>query len=336
MTLTRTRLAVVTVLAILLAAVLSAAQLTSPSGSMLPKAEALGKVKCDLTKSGSELNWPDNVSTARAAIDPIVYHNQTGNAHVHDFFGGSWLKGVTGEPHWVTAKGNTVNYSDLTNTKTSCRIPGDTAGYWTPALKYISGPKAGQYVPVTQFTAYYRGFAGQSTHAGSQAPPADVRLVANDDSGYGLSGWTCGQNSAVTGGQNSIPNCSASDGGPGDQLTAHINYPSCWNGNAPNHSNSEVGDTRDNADFVYPTNKTSCPSSHPIEIAQLRQTVQYAYYGAGADGTNVALTSDGTGGDGTSMHGDFWNTWNQSILTGFIRKCVQGLSATTYTGSCDV
>jgi hypothetical protein len=298
-------------------------------------ASGLGTVKCDLNKSGVELNFPSHVGTARAEIDPIVNHNQSGASHLHDFFGAAWMKGVAGEPHWVTQVGNAANYSSLTNTKTSCRIAGDTAGYWTPALKYISGPKAGQYVPVTQFTAYYRGFNGQTTHAGSQAHPADVRLVAQDMVGKGLSGWTCGQKSTVTGGVNGIPDCSASNGGPGDQLTAHINSPSCWNGNAPNHSSSEVGDTRDNADWTYPANSASaCPASHPIEVAQLRQTIQYAYYGAGADGTNVALESDPPGGDGTTMHGDFWNTWNQSIFEGFIRKCVQGLSATTYTGSC--
>jgi hypothetical protein len=188
-------------------------------------------------------------------------------------------------------------------------------------------------VDVLQFTAYYRGFNSQTTHAGSQALPADARLVAQDMVGKGLSGWTCGQNSNVTGGQNSIPSCVGQDGTPGNTLTAHINYPSCWNGNPPNHSASETGDTRDNADYVYPAKSaTSCPASHPIEVVQLRQTVQYEYTG---NGTDVALTSDAPGGDGTTMHGDFWNTWNQSIFEGFVRKCVQGLSATTYTGSCD-
>lgn len=295
-----------------------------------PAASALGKVKCDLNKNGNEQPTGTNVGTARAAIDPIVNHNGVGAAHVHDFYGASWdPAGV----HWVTSVGNNANYTDLTSKKSSCRIAADTAGYWTPALKYTSGPLAGTYVPVLQFTAYYRGFAGQTTHAGSQALPADTRLVAQDSTGYGLSGWTCGQNSTVTGGQDTIPDCSHEDGTPGNTLTAHINYPSCWDGVAPNHTASETGDTRDNAHFVYPTNKTSCPSTHPIEVTQLRQTVQYKYTG---DGTDVALTSDVPGGDGTTMHGDFWNTWNQSVFVGFIRKCVQGLTATTYTGSCDV
>jgi hypothetical protein len=38
--------------------------------------------------------------------------------------------------------------------------------------------------------------------------------------------------------------------------------------------------------------------------------------------------------DGTSYHGDFWNTWHQPTFEAFVKKCVNGQSS-TYTGSCD-
>lgn len=277
---------------------------------------ATSKIKCD--KGTGKVD----VATFVGYVDPIVNHNQAASAHQHDFFG---TKG------WQATVGNAANYDDVANAATICRVAGDTAGYWAPSLVYTSGPKAGQRVPVRQFTAYYRGFAGQSKHAGSRAFPADTRLVAQQNSpSYGLTGWTCGQNSVVTGsGRWSIPDCTASEGRAGDTLTAHINFPSCWDGVLPNHTSADVGDTRDNAHYTYPTNKTACPADFPIEVIQLRETIQYHYTG---DGSDVALSADHDGQRGEAMHVDFWNTWDQSTLEAMVAKCINGKPANF--GSC--
>jgi hypothetical protein len=293
-------------------------------------ATATGKVKCDVgTRNGAD------VTVARVALDPIVYHNvnpadtTVPQPHGHDFFGN----------RAVPANSPGGTYTDAMTGATTCRLSTDTAAYWAPALVYTSGPKMGERVPVQQFTAYYRGFAGQTVHAGSKAFPAGVRLVASDGAGYGLTGWTCGAMSSVTGGQDTIPDCSHEDGTAGNTLTAHVNFPSCWNGNLPNHPgdpgreldvDTEQGDTRDNADFTYPTNKTACPSTHPIEVVQLREAVQYAYTG---DGTDVALTSDHhDDAPGSTYHVDFWNTWQPGALEDFVQRCVQ----TPAESNCDL
>lgn len=281
-------------------------------------ATGLGKVKCDVgIPTGADV-----AVAAGRAVDPIVYHrvnpadSSIPQPHRHDFFGNRAVPSL--------APGGT--FSQAIGGTTSCRMAADTAAYWAPSLVYTSGPKAGQRVPVRQFTAYYRGFAGQTTHAGSMALPPDVRLVATDMVGYGLSGWTCGAMSAVTGGRDTIPDCSGEDGTAGNTLTAHVNFPSCWNGKAPGHPqtaalDTEYGDTRDNADFTYPTNKTACPATHPIEVVQLRETIQYVYTG---NGTDVALTSDHHGaGRGSSFHVDFWNTWQPGALKDYVARCVQ-------------
>ena len=281
-------------------------------------AHATAKIKCDVGTGKVD------VATFVGQIDPVVNHNQTMSMHQHDFFAS---KG------WQAQFGGYANYADVRSSATICREKGDTAGYWAPSLVYTSGPKAGQRVPVRQFTAYYRGFAGQSTNAGSQAFPPDTRLVAQQNSkSFGLVGWTCGQKSAVTGsGLWAIPDCTASSGKAGDTLTAHINFPSCWDGVLPNHSASDVGDTRDNAHYTYPTSKTACPAAFPVEVVQLRETIQYHYTG---DGTDVALASDSMMGttDGQSMHADFWNTWDQATLEAMVAKCIQGKTSTF--GSC--
>ncbi|MFC7488753.1 DUF1996 domain-containing protein [Knoellia sp. CPCC 206453] len=250
-------------------------------------------------------------------MDPIVNHNQAAAAHQHDFFGAK---------SWQGTFGNGADYNDVRGSATTCREQKDTAAYWAPSLVFTSGPKAGQRVPPVQFTAYYRAFASQSSGQGRPFPP-DTRLVATDEAGYGLTGWTCGQASrqaAVQGGVGFIPDCTGEDGSPGNTLTAHVNFPSCWNGVLPNHTPGDVGDTRDNANYAYPANKTACPAAFPIEMVQLRETIQYAYTGNGAD---VALTSDHGMRSGTEMHVDFWNTWDQAGFEDMVRTCITVASA---------
>jgi hypothetical protein len=295
--------------AALVAAVLSVVGVVYAAPSV-----ALAKIKCD-APNGVELRKGSDVAVFTGAIDPIVNHGEPAAAHTHDFFGSFG---------WQGQYGNDATYGAVVTGPTNCREQGDTGSYWAPVLRYISGPKVGQRVPVQQFTAYYRGFAGQTTHAGSQPFPEDVRLVATDDKGYGARGWNCGQFSAQAareGTVDAIPDCTGEDGTPGNTLTAHINFPSCWNGNLPNHGSDEYGDTRDNADWTYPTNKTACPATHPIEVVQLRETIQYIYTG---NGTDIALDSDEHSGtsDGRSMHADFWNTWDQEALRQTVRNCI--------------
>lgn len=286
-------------------------------------AQALGKVKCD------EKMEP---AVAIGQYDPIVNHNQAKSMHEHQFFGNiAWHS---------LANPNAANYSDLAGRDNNCRnvmgLPysADSAGYWVPTLRYTSGPKAGQLVPAKQFTAYYRAYNG-ATFGEGMPFPKDVRLVATDDAGKGAHGWNCGQFSQqakAEGTVNYIPNCTGEDGSPGNTLTAHINFPSCWDGVAPNHSASEVGDTRDNAHWAYPSSKGVCPAGFPKKVVQLRETIQFAYTG---DGTDVALSSDHPGDlPGESMHADFWNTWMQPEFEQYVATCVN--NAGGYASSkCD-
>lgn len=282
-------------------------------------ATALAKIKCDVgTRNGTD------VAVHVGNVDPIVNHNQPSSMHQHDFFGS---KG------WQGTKGNAATYADATASATTCRDQKDTASYWAPSLVYTSGAKAGQRVPVLQFTAYYRAFASQQ-FGQARAFPADTRLVATDGLGYGLNGWTCGQASrqaAAQGGVDFIPDCTGEDGSPGNTLTAHVNFPSCWNGVLPKHSASDVGDTRDNAHYTYPTSKKACPAAFPIEMVQLRETIQYAYTGNGSD---VALASDHGARNGSTFHVDFWNTWNQAGLEDMVSNCITNKAAYS-AGRCD-
>lgn len=277
---------------------------------------ALGKVKCDVN------NQP---AVAVGTYDPIVNHNGQGAMHEHQFFGNiAWHS---------LANPNTANYEDLVGKTNNCRkvlgltYSADSAGYWIPTLRYTTGPKAGQLVPAQQFTAYYRSAAG-TTFGPAVAFPADTRLVSEP----GHYNWTCGQKSGARSAPvSSIPDCTGLSGKPGLTLTAHIDFPSCWDGVKPNHTASEVGDTRDNAHYRYKVGK-SCPAGFPIGVTELRETVQFQYTGPGND---VALSSDAHAGvnDGQSLHGDFWNAWRQPEFEQFIKTCVNNVGYST--AKCD-
>ncbi len=258
-------------------------------------ASALLKVKCKTT-------------TGTAAVDPIVHHNES-NAHVHEhqFFGNNG---------WLT-RGNYANYTDLTSKGTNCRELTDTAGYWTPTLRYTTGTR--QMIPVQAFTAYYRPFTGVGgpDSGPGLAFPADTRLIGTKYS------WNCGQFMTVAESP-SVPDCRGADGSPGKTLTLHIDFPNCWNGIKPKHLTSDVGNTTDNVNYAYSSKKkgvVSCPSGFPNKMISLRETLQFQYVGAGTD---VELTSDHEKmtTDGRSAHGDFWNTWQQADFQRLVTACI--------------
>lgn len=261
-------------------------------------AAALGKVKCG-----------DTGPVAVANLDPIVNHNGAGSMHEHQFFGNT---------AWV-GNGNAANYDDLAGQTTDCRLSADTAGYWTPTLRYISGPHKGDLIPAQQFTAYYRPYQNVGKFGAGEAFPADTRLVAP----IGHNMWNCGQNSGAKSALvPAIPDCTGQSGKPGHTLTAHVKFPSCWDGVLPNHHDGDVGDTQDTAHYAYPK-AGKCPAAFPREMVGLNETLQFEYVG---DGTDVALSSDAMEGtsDGLSFHADFWNAWDQQAFTAFVTQCVQG------------
>lgn len=254
-----------------------------------PPSTAMAKVQCKQT-------------TGMAAVDPIVHHNQpVGSAHLHQFFGNNGFLSMKNP--------NTANASNLSASGTNCVNPADKAGYWTPVLVNVA---TGKIVPTLSFIAYYRSWDFKKTGQGVPLP-YDVRLVGKKFN------WTCGQNEAVAP-QQSVPDCSMADARPGSTLTAHIDFPSCWDGVKPAHRSTDVGDTTDNRHFAYRVG-TSCPVGFPVKTVQLRETVMFAYNGRGND---VMLSSDHERGtkDGMSMHADFWNTWDPAGLALMVRNCV--------------
>lgn len=283
-----------------------------PTTVNVQPAAALMKAKC-------------KPEVGRGAFDPIVHHNLPPQAHDHTFFANKKLL--------TMAAPNNASYSDLVGAGTTCQNTDDTAAYWIPTLIYKA---TGKPVPVNAFIAYYRSFDHKTTGVADPIP-ADLRMIAGNGNSTvpqdkKLVNWTCNQNSSRRGPYVS-PQEARCDLATGTvRLTAHIDFPSCWDGKMNNHA--VTGNT---ADFsaTHPgitqhlafVKNGACPAGFPIKLAEIRIAVNWDYTGNGSD---IRLTSDPancTTNCNWTMHSDFWNTWVQTGgrfggMVGMVKQCV--------------
>lgn len=222
--------------------------------------------------------------------DPIVYPGQEGAAHLHTFIANE-----------STAFDST--FRSMTHADTTCALSKDTSGYWVPALLDQNGNR----VPIKKVLVYYRSAADMRV----QAFPRNLKIVAGGDtldppapsrSQLSLS-WACGDTEPYT---PSPPDCT----GTGQNVSAHIHFPDCWDGV---HKDSD--DHRSHMTFGTP----DCPHGW-VAVPRLRLHVEY-------DVTNAegyTLSSDMPDMlPGQSLHGDFWSTWSdQSALRFLVRHCL--------------
>jgi Domain of unknown function (DUF1996) len=72
--------------------------------------------------------------------------------------------------------------------------------------------------------------------------------------------------------------------------------------------------------MAYWTTAKTCPSSHPVRIPRIRFNIAWNI----KNGKGTYLSSDHGVPGGTSLHGDFWNTWDQAILQDAVTTCING------------
>ena len=117
--------------------------------------------------------FTDCLPSHRAPDDPIVYPNQPGASHLHDFFGN-------------TTTNASSTYAGMLAGATTCEEAGDTAAYWAPALL----SKDGTLIPPRRVKIYYRD--RPKPDAKVIAFPPDFRMIAGGMATAGvLSGWNC-------------------------------------------------------------------------------------------------------------------------------------------------
>jgi hypothetical protein len=231
--------------------------------------------------------------THQLADDPIVYPGEPGKAHMHEFIGNP-----------DTNAFSTFESMRAEESNIECDTRDDTGGYWVPALYKADGTR----VPVHHAFFYYRG------PPGVKPIPENLKMIAGGDTlnppasweHAGSLSWSCVDSGPFYA---QPPDCTS----VGKPIKAHIQFPNCWDG-----KNLDSFDHRSH--MAYWTQKKTCPSSHPNRIPRIRFNVAYNI----KNGKGTYLSSDHGVPGGTSLHADFWNTWDQAVLQDAIQTCING------------
>lgn len=284
----------------------------------------------------------DAWSVGTAQIDPIASRGEQTSMHEHQFFGNIRLLNMDNP--------ELANYNDMLGADTTCNLSKDTAAYWAPTLKYISGPRAGQYVPILRYEMYYQSWNDKVNDPKKQTNPfpADLRMISGNamaqtkaDANINAVNFSCGNFSskaARNGFKFFTPrdaDCSTAYAIPGGNpsqpqvnLTAIVHFPTCWSGRLNDHQ--QLGNTADySGDPMFASNqmaytvKGKCPAGFGVKVPKARFTWQWDYRG---DGTDIAFSSDMMLADpansGINFHADFWNTWDQPTLRKAVNYCI--------------
>jgi hypothetical protein len=214
-----------------------------------------------------------------APDDPIVFPGKAGASHVHDFFAN-------------TTTDASSTYATSRSGATTCRILGDTAAYWVPAL-YDSGRR----VQPSYVLVYYT--PGRKDYRTIQAFPAGLEFVAKDDKVF--ASYACVGGGADDRGRLTPPTCSS-----GSHLVIRNRFSDCWDGR---HL-----DTADHTSHLAFAAGGHCPSSHPVPVPAISVNVHYP--SAGGD---IALGSPDMP---VAAHADFFNAWDQPTLERLVRTCL--------------
>ena len=221
-----------------------------------------------------------------AKDDPIVDPGDPGGAmHLHDFAGN------------VSTRADSTPAS-LRASGTNCRLKADTAAYWAPTLY-----RQGVAIHPVRVHVYYR-WGNVKDFAHIEPMPADLKMIAGNPMATSpqptsVIGWNCGIKGTAL---HTRPiSCHR-----GEKLVLHVFFPNCWDG-----AHLDVPDHTSHMSYSH---NGKCPASHPVAIPRLAEDYGYPITSA----TGITLAS----GSYLTAHADFWNTWQQSVMTALTRDCI--------------
>jgi Domain of unknown function (DUF1996) len=226
--------------------------------------------------------------------DPIVHPGHPGVSHLHDFFGNT-----------------TVNADSTVGSMlaggTTCRVPSDTAGYWSPTASLDGVPLTPKAMRI-----YYFGVTDDLVET---LPPGLKIIGGNPDALTPAENphvtWSCGESRAIKTPREQVPyDCTVwAPGHPFvDGVVANVEMPNCWNG---------IG--LEPPDVVYPVDG-ACPAGFPRVLPRLSQRIHLGIMDPLTPAGDVALTL--SSGAFHTMHADFWNTWQQPRLDQLVAECL--------------
>lgn len=236
-----------------------------------------------------------------ASDDPIVFPGQPGVSHLHHFVGNTTTNAFSTYESLRAAPG------------TTCTPSADKTAYWQPALLVDGVPLAPQLV-----SFYARGH--RASYQQVVPFPAGLRFIAGSAHAMSPQGqitsWSCVDNSgnpSVTSAE--VPTCAA-----GTVLRLRLVFPNCWDG-----VNLDSGDHKSHMSYAV---NGRCDAGHPILVPQITALTRYPTQG----GPGVTLASGGQ----YSAHADFFNAWDQAVLTARVVSCINAGIACKADGTPEV
>jgi hypothetical protein len=261
--------------------------------------------------------------------DPVVYPNQPGASHLHQFYGNITTDNASTFSSQRQAGDTTCGHSP----GASNQYPVNRSGYWMPAV--LDGK--GHVVLPDYVAVYYKRrplsdpIVSDPTNAhfeGYAVPiPNGLRFIFGYDmltntAPTGTAYFNCAGPTAVQGHYKDIPtaapHCPA---GQGNQFFLEVDAPTCWDGvnlDSPNHR-SHVG---------YPSygywGYLKCPADHPYVIPAFHLAAAYTI-AAGDDVSLWSLSSDAMHPElthGSTLHADYFEGWDNNVKLMWTQGCI--------------
>ncbi|MEH3102541.1 MAG: DUF1996 domain-containing protein [Sphingomonas phyllosphaerae] len=252
--------------------------------------------------------------------DPIVYPNQPGKSHLHQFFGN------TG------ANANSTYRSLRTTGDSTCVNILNRSAYWMPAM--LDG--RGHVVRPDYVSVYYKRLPKDSAECRRQgkecvALPRGLRFIFGYDMVTGTtptggSYFDCTGPTAKPGRYKTITeaaaNCPA-----GNRLGAIVNAPGCWDGtrlDSPNHREHMANPSYGSWGYLR------CPSTHPYVVPSFTLGSWYTVDAQRAD--TWYLSSDEMPGmarmpAGSTFHADWFGAWDDDVMAMWTADCLDALKS---------
>ncbi len=246
---------------------------------------------------GQQLFTVDCKSSHYKNDDPIVFPDQAGASHSHEFFGDT------------TLSAHSTIESIINNADNTCEVGGDRSAYWTPTA-YQDGKR----LEADNNKFYYK--IGRVNPQDIVPMPVGLRMIAGNANATGPQSPQVTYLFATTSeGKHTEPHTQSTHGGRmfttrsnENGVRLQIQFPQCWDGENLWLPNSKH--------MAYPVGN-KCPDSHPKAFFQLMFNLGY---------------SDATGGEGFKFssgpwytaHADFVNGWRPETLERLVDTCVRG------------
>jgi hypothetical protein len=224
--------------------------------------------------------------------DPIVHPGVKDATHLHEYGGN------------LTTDFDST-YESMVRGGTDCPYDPDTAGYWFPALL----TEGGKRVPPFMITAYYRDVPTNPALPHPVPYPPDLRIVAGApiiEIGGTFAGFLC-QSGGTSLHQPTLIDCPHTG-----QIKGTVLFPQCLK-----YGSFDSPDHRSH--MTYAT-YGGCPEGYVL-VPRVSLTITWKVPNALSGG--YRLSSDDPGDPpGSTLHADFWNTWDQATLERLTRICL--------------